>query len=444
MATATAHRPPAQSAVPWIIREDVPVFEAHEGVDEEVLHRIADRMNLRAEETGEGCPLIVGHTVDGKPEWEQPPIVGYCDRYKVKAGRRGIPTLYHREKLYPSCDVGGEMMTAEKIRRRFPRRSVEYLPHDDLLDPISMLGATTPRQELALAYSNDGSRIRYAMPGFADAGAPPQEELTGAEPPMPAPPAPGAQPAALDGITIINAFREFLSQLEAMSGRGVDVAPSAPPPAPAPEAAAMPPEPAAVPAPEMEKEIPEAPAEENEEKEHFNMGAAAVGGANAGYIPGMAGEERQRMANDQDRIRFSKLESEVAQLRKDNERLMQESAVSRRRYSRAECEKQLIQCEAEGVQLDRAEELEMMAPLDPKKPGMSDEQIAGHMKRVRERYQRIPTGQLIRTEGDVSTGGGGKRKAGATQAQIEKASKLAAKHPNGYAGALADVMASSA
>jgi hypothetical protein len=98
-------------------------------------------------------------------------------------------------------------------------------------------------------------------------------------------------------------------------------------------------------------------------------------------------------------------------------------------------EKRAIQLHAEGVQLDIAEEVELVAPADPAQPAMSDEAAENHWTRVKTKFQRIPQDELIQTA-RVSAGG----KRGATKEQMEKATRMAARFPGGYEEALAKVM----
>ena len=169
-------------SVAWVVRHDVPVLDCFrqslaDGRTVEAtaakLKRIADKMNATRRATGDECPIIIGHTDDAKEEWEQPAIVGYASDFYV--GRLGpAPALLARHwKLYPESVVGHRpdgtpvRMTADEILRRFPRRSPEWHVKDDLLDPISLLGATSPMRHLGL--------VRCAR----TPGVPPMNDLAG-------------------------------------------------------------------------------------------------------------------------------------------------------------------------------------------------------------------------------------------------------------------------
>lgn len=167
--------------IDWVTKHDVPIYDSHLIVDKETgqhhridrarLQAIADRMNQRIQATGDESPIVIGHTIDGKPEWQQPPIVGYMDDFYVEdhptAGR---PFLYARNyRLYPKSHVGGEELTAEEIMKRFPRRSPEVWLKRNEIDPLALLGPTTPMRDLGLVrcerdYKRDGDG-RFASGG---------------------------------------------------------------------------------------------------------------------------------------------------------------------------------------------------------------------------------------------------------------------------------------
>jgi hypothetical protein len=479
MATATLE-PKAQPSEPWVhpaddtewdVRDNVPIFEAHDDVDVQRLQRIADKMNARANDMGDGCPLVIGHTVEDAPEWQQPPIVGYTDRYRIGGGRRGIPTLFCREKLYPESDVGGRRYSATDIRRMFPRRSVEFLPDDDVIDPVSMLGARTPRQDLPMVrHAAAKRRLRFAYDAgetggghiggaerrmdvagggdvsMKDAGVAtpekfamdeplpaadtgdPDEPLVGEMPPGTPPPAPGAEPPQLDAATVINAFREFLAQLDQMAGGNPAAAgAAAAPPTPAvPAGPPMPPEPG------LEKPpTEEVPTPEETDREMYEAAvAAATGGANAGHIPGMAGKEKEKMTSLEERVKYSRLEARMAELEKHQQRLsklndtlLADNTSLRRKYQRAEAQKRFQEMEAEGIQLDVTEETELVAPIDLSRPAMNDEQLNAHCDRIKKRFARNPGGDggFVRTA-HIPDGG---RPKGAAKDLVIRATKLA-------------------
>src|SRR5579859_5194319 len=102
-----------------------------------MLGRIAANNNRRVKETGDWTPIVIGHTKDNAPENEQPEIVGYASNFTVKplfrTGRYAIHAVcrFFKNKL-------------DKVKN-FPRRSVELWVTREEVDPISLLGATSPQ-----------------------------------------------------------------------------------------------------------------------------------------------------------------------------------------------------------------------------------------------------------------------------------------------------------
>jgi hypothetical protein len=93
------------------------------GVDEPRLRRAAHKIDALVLDRGCGLPLIVGHVGD-TPDF--PPIVGYVDSAVVRPGCNGTPTLYVRERMFPTVVIAGRTWTAAELRRQFPRRSIEF------------------------------------------------------------------------------------------------------------------------------------------------------------------------------------------------------------------------------------------------------------------------------------------------------------------------------
>lgn len=114
------------------------------------LEKIAETQNNRIEETGDATPIIVGHTKRHLLEKEQPPITGWATRFEVipffrtgTYGLKAIPWAKEEDKV-----------TFDK----YPRRSPELWTNPDMIDPISLLGANTPRFDLGphLLQKNSG------------------------------------------------------------------------------------------------------------------------------------------------------------------------------------------------------------------------------------------------------------------------------------------------
>lgn len=153
----------------YITKTHVPVLKEHSmdngpnGVPEYVgpaeLQEIANNNNKRVRQTGDATPLVVGHTVDGDPEDEQPEIVGYATNFYVAP-------LFETGQMALHADFHIRREERDRVNKFFPRRSVEYWPRRREIDPISLLGATTPEQDLGLIqFSRNGRRYERASVG---------------------------------------------------------------------------------------------------------------------------------------------------------------------------------------------------------------------------------------------------------------------------------------
>lgn len=112
------------------------------------LQAIADVMNDRTRR-GVWCPIVVGHT--DKYNKSELPVVGYFGDFQVSenAGPDGEAGIYARQyisKRYPN------------VAEDYPRLSVEIWPHDNILDPVSLLGGSTPYFDLPLLSSMNYER----------------------------------------------------------------------------------------------------------------------------------------------------------------------------------------------------------------------------------------------------------------------------------------------
>jgi len=122
------------------------------------LQMIADNNNRRVEQTGDATPLVIGHTTDGKDEDEQPEIVGYATNFSVgplfNTGRMALFADFHVRK------------DKKELANKYPRRSVELWPKRWEVDPISLLGATTPERDLGLLqFARKGEVVRLNPTG---------------------------------------------------------------------------------------------------------------------------------------------------------------------------------------------------------------------------------------------------------------------------------------
>lgn len=400
----------------WVIRNDVAVYDGHVIVDRETgkeypvtrerLQEIADRSNMRVESTGDECPIIVGHTQDGLPEWKQPPIVGYATEFYVgdHPKKANYPVLYAKNyKLYKKSKVGGEEMDAEEVMRRFPRRSPEVWLKDKIIDPISMLGATTPMRDLGLVRnSKKGKPLKYQMGG------------------------------GLDVPAVITALEAMLSQL-----KGV-VSP--------PEGS-------------FEEELPNdnaSPDIENEQdsgldgdtgsetgddpfqyqadqsdQEDSEEGDSAMPSGSNDFLPSSGVDkekkkkyekpkeaelERVQMQRDQKAIESKNLADRVALLESQLKDERERSATERLKYQKAVRAADLKQLVSEGYSLEVDEEIDELAELP-------DEQYSKRLGQIRKRYSRVPVGEDFILTAKIKEGGPRPVTRELTQKAAEEASK---------------------
>lgn len=113
-------------------------------VDRAVLEQIARNNNSRIDRTGDLTPVVIGHTRERQREEAQPEIVGWADNFKV------VP-FFNTGKYAIQCDMhikNTPAGSADDLADKFPRRSVELWLKRKEIDPISLLGATTPERDL--------------------------------------------------------------------------------------------------------------------------------------------------------------------------------------------------------------------------------------------------------------------------------------------------------
>lgn len=137
---------------------------------DEFIDKTCRRMNERFESTGDLCPLVVGHTIDGAPEHDQPQKVGYLSNWRSGDwnGKRAA-FADHWIKNDNTLVIQGTPMklSAAEVATRFPRRSGEIWFGRYEVDPHCLLGATTPHRDLGiLRLSADGKgAVTYNSPG---------------------------------------------------------------------------------------------------------------------------------------------------------------------------------------------------------------------------------------------------------------------------------------
>lgn len=338
-----------------IEKHHVPILDEHDlkdakgnvviRLDHNKLQEIVNVNNKRISGTGDEIPLVIGHTKDDAPENEQPEIVGYATNLQVepffKTGRKCITATF---KFFKG--------TVDKVRG-FPRRSIELWLSDYKIDPISLLGATTPERDLGLLRLSKAGVKKYQRTMEMDEQLNDQNNSSG-----------GPNQEIVDAV--LSALQQtdvwqFLSQLASQAGQeepapegDMGAAPEAPP-AEVPMDSGVPAEGAEEPMPEEggEEPMPEEPVEEEQ--------------------PVQASKH-----NKYDRIKLSRIEQE-------NQVLQRELQGLKLKFQRAEREKDLIELEAEGFMLDRGEELELVS-------GMPDNKYKAHLQIIRKRYQKAPLG----------------------------------------------------
>jgi hypothetical protein len=94
--------------------------------------------------------------------------------------------------------------------------------------------------------------------------------------------------------------------------------------------------------------------------------------------------EAVRMEREQNAIQYAKLEQQATADREEIKQLRESVATLVKERDRSDCERRVIQLEAEQYQLDRAEEVEALLAI-PTKDGRDK-----HVDRIRKRYQKAP------------------------------------------------------
>jgi hypothetical protein len=119
----------------WELVRDVPIFSTdatYQGrrVDHNLLDNIVERMK----EFGPAS-VIIGHT-DQDNQYNEKEVVGLASNFRVADG--------DDSKTYLVCDI---IVMDSEILNKYPRRSIE-LWDDYTIDPIALLGSSTPRVDL--------------------------------------------------------------------------------------------------------------------------------------------------------------------------------------------------------------------------------------------------------------------------------------------------------
>ncbi len=364
----------------FVTVRDVPVFSEHETTTRKgrrlrfgrrELAAIVDRCNQRIRDTGDYAALAVGHTQD--PEMGDTsgrPLVGFAGPFR-------LGSIHDRgtTKAAILADFRVFREDAAKLKK-FPRRSAELWIADDyremFLDPISLLGAESPRLDLGLCYSArrrpDGREVEVysaACPSATNVYVPSmsagKRRYAAVEgDPASTPSTPRKTPmaltdedlqqivAALEQLDWVQAVKRQLATQQAPGSDELDeISPDA-----APErAAAGPPPDLAAPAP------PALPPEDPRDKQ-------------------------------EPALKYSKLFARLDQL---------ERQLEQERGGRIDAQRQAKLAELRSERLfDLGEEAETC-----RYSKMSDAQFDEHVARIEKHYQRVPVGVDLAVFGDA-------------------------------------------
>lgn len=357
----------------FIVRDNVPILDEHVLKDEdgqvlihftpEKLRAIAAKNNRRIKETGDLIPLVIGHTKDGEPETKQPEIVGYAKNLRVgpfkKTGKVAIHAKFYffRDKVH--------------LARNFPRRSIELWLPDAKIDPISLLGASTPERDLGLLQlAKTGAVLQFASGGRRKYKRLLSDATTEKRPKMDEKAIVNAVMAALKQTAVWKWCESQMEEQEGQDEEGTDEL--------APEGEIIP-EDEEQELPADEGEVDANPADEEQEEEEAPVRYQSGPSGSNTFTPGSGKKTFSRskpVANTSKQIvRFQRT---LAQMAQENEKL-------RLQFQRSERERDLMELAAEGCEFNPEEELEYVSNLP-------DDHYQYHLERIKKRYQRSPIG----------------------------------------------------
>ncbi|MDE2104183.1 MAG: hypothetical protein KGL39_43505 [Patescibacteria group bacterium] len=154
-ATPRPERYQAEDDNEFVVFHDVPTFAEHvadDGTvyDKQKLAWICDNQNRRIDDTGDFTPVVIQHTSDNDEPKNDPQVIGF-------AGPFHLGKIGKQKPRWAILGTYRIFKEDEKAFRRHPRRSVELWveddPRDRFFDPIACLGSETPRLDLSLVYS---------------------------------------------------------------------------------------------------------------------------------------------------------------------------------------------------------------------------------------------------------------------------------------------------
>ena len=228
--TVIPHVPVLDECTLYVPSKNDPTLLEPFEVTREFLERVCYNGNRREAETGDLTPLVIGktvaapsHTVKGVPEVYQPEIVGYARNWVVDR-------FLNTNKVAAHADFWIKNSEVERVRK-FPRRSAEVWRGRAEIDPIALLGATTPERDLGLlplALNRQADQeiscsvtCNRALDMPADTDNKPTAGMDGAD-------KGGSTPASTDLVSVISKLVAKVSDLEAkldqalMGGTGGD------------------------------------------------------------------------------------------------------------------------------------------------------------------------------------------------------------------------------
>lgn len=148
----------------WITVQSVPLLDSHVltnqagqpqfQIDARFLQDVAKNANARFARSGDAVPGILGHTSDN-PSVDEKPVKCWFTRFHVGQDATGKPVLFADQHV---------KRRHANILEEYPRRSVELWVNKREIDPVALLGGTTPERDLGVTrYGADrGPVIRYS------------------------------------------------------------------------------------------------------------------------------------------------------------------------------------------------------------------------------------------------------------------------------------------
>lgn len=350
-------------------------------ISEDLLKKIADNMNRRLYLTGDESPIVVGHTQDGLPESKQPKVIGFARDFHVAPFyRSGKKALFCRWRIYKD---------KMPLLVEYPRRSVELWLDRWEVDPISVLGATTPDRDLGpvrLAASTESTVTHVFESQMNDEVV--QQVI-----------------AALQQTPEFQFLRQLMEEAQGMQGAPGGGEPAEAPqemPAEEPQAAEEPVQHAhedgswtegpeghfggegSVSQPPQTYQCSDLYDEDETYRERTSpqvkkaAGPAAPSGSNT-FVPGTGGMgQKKRYARDpQADASLRRLQGELDQSRQANRHLLA-------RFARAERGRELMElATVEGIDLDLDDELNFVAP--EKGDPIPEQLYRAHIDRIRKK-----------------------------------------------------------